>query len=353
MKLCPYCGKIIVPKALACKHCGEWLEDISGYLREKGSVYAHTDSISLSQSGFPSNGIGKNKHKSAQCVFCEHHVVLSEKETNDKKFICANCKKKNIFTNGNSDEVLRNIPVGWGWVLLTVYFAFAVNKYLETIDDVTQIMVTFSLSICVLLVVYFFFRRFILKKKYERKKSFGKIYTSSVASGFISTIVSVLFIFVFHLVYPYTGLQSDRIETSMKVKYFESKISKLSERQEEINGIISEPISGKSDGLRNSNLIDEYINLNNEEKKYLDSIYSVLEKSDYYSGDKENIRKLKEANLLINKIIAYKIMSARNLKYYYSYGNKNSLKAVKEINTEISKLSDEYSKKYKDIINVD
>ena len=42
-------------------------------------------------------------------------------------------------------------------------------------------------------------------------------------------------------------------------------------------------------------------------------------------------------------------MSARNLKSYYLTGDKKSLTAIRELNSEISNLSKEYSKNYMDI----
>ena len=89
--------------------------------------------------------------------------------------------------------------------------------------------------------------------------------------------------------------------------------------------------------------------MNNEEKSYADSIYQALGESDYYTSIDENKRKIKEANMLICKIIAYKNMSAQNLKNYYISGNENAYKAVQYLNSEISKLNEEYSVKYLDL----
>lgn len=348
MKLCPYCGKELTEQALACKYCGEWLEDISDYLEKKGSIYAHTDSVVLPPYELVKENNKFTKSKNPECVFCKSPAILNEKEIKEKEFICSDCGKKNIVTNGQIDEVLKNVPVGWGWVILTVYFALAVQKYLYTLDDALQMVITFSLSVFTLLFIYFVIRRVILKERYEKRNSFGKIYNASIMSGTLSTVGAMLFIFVLHFVYPLTGLQSDKKETNMKVMYFKSKINELSEKQKEINHIISEPIFSKEAAAKNSNLLDHYIYLNTEEKKYVDSIYNVLGQSDY-SDTGENKKKIKEANVLISKIIAYKIMSARNLKSYYLTGDKKSLTAIRELNSEISNLSKEYSKNYMDI----
>jgi hypothetical protein len=349
MKLCPYCGKALTEKALACKHCGEWLEDISDYLEKKGSVYAHTDSVSLqidenTGTSKRSSQLGKN-----QCVFCKSPANLNETEIKEKVFVCIECGKKNIVTNGQIDEVLRNVPVGWGWIVLTGCITIAIQKYLYMLDDILQIIVTSTLSVFILLLIYFLIRRFILKERYEKKKFFGKIYDASLISGTISMVGVALFIFVLHFAYPLTGLQSDRKETDLKIKYYKSIVSEISSKQKEINDVISKPISSKEEAAENTKLLDEYINLNNEEKKYVDSIYQTLGESNYYSGEKESKKKINEANILINKIIAHKIMSAQNLKSYYLSGNEKSLVAIRELNLEILALSKEYSKNYQDL----
>ncbi|MCX6164082.1 MAG: hypothetical protein NTU73_04355, partial [Ignavibacteriae bacterium] len=240
-------------------------------------------------------------------------------------------------------------PVGWGWIILTGYFAFAVQNYLNILDDTLQIILTSLLSVSILLFIYFLIRRFILKERYEKKNFFGKIYNASLVSGTVSTVGVVLFIFVLHFVYPFSGLQSDKKETNMKVIFYKSKINEISGKQKEINNIISKPLYDKEDAFKNTNLLDDFINLNSEEKKYVDSIYQALGESDYYTSVGENKKKIKEANILISKIIAYKTMSARNLKSYYITGDKKSLTAVRELNTEIADLSKEYSKNNMDI----
>ena len=75
--------------------------------------------------------------------------------------------------------------------------------------------------------------------------------------------------------------------------------------------------------------------------------------SDYYTGINDNKKKIKEANLLLNKIIAFKNLSAQNLKNYYINGDINALKSVHEINAEIANLNKEYSKNYKDLFLVE
>jgi len=349
MKLCPYCSKTLTEKALACKYCGEWLEDITDYLKNKGSIYADTDSMVI-----PIENSSESKHfppqkKKLSCFFCEFPVNLSESELKEKTFICPECGKKNIVTNGHIDEILRNVPIGWGWILLTAYYAFAIQKYLTALDDILQVTVTFSVSVILLLLTYFLLRRFILRERYVKKKFFGNIYNASLLSGTVSLVVVVLFIFFLHIVYPYTGLQSDKKETNMKVKYYKSRLFSISDKQKEITDIISKPVSGKKEAQVNLNLLDGYIKLNNEEKSYADSIYQTLGESDYYTSIDENKRKIKEANLLNSKIIAYKNMSAQNLKNYYISGNENSYKAVQELNSEIGKLNKEYSSRYLDL----
>jgi|WetSurMetagenome_2_1015567.scaffolds.fasta_scaffold19460_4 hypothetical protein len=350
MKICPYCGKEILEHALACKYCGEWLEDISNYLEAKGSVYAHADSVAPPPNKFPKNSDKSKVEKKPVCVFCENPASLNEKEKEEKVFICSNCGKKNFVTNGQVENVLKNIPIGWGWILLTGYFAIAVQKYLYTLDDALQMGVTFTLSVFILLSIYFFIRRYILKERYEKKKFFGHIYNASLMSGTVSSISVVLFIFILHFIYPYTGLQSDKKEIQSKIVQYDSKISELSEKQKKINDIISGPIFNKKDEANNIKLLDDYIKLNKEEKKYVDSIYSSFEESSFFSGTKENKRKIKEANLLISKIIAYKIMSAQNLKNYYLYGDKKAYETVGEINREIENLNKEYTLKFKDLL---
>jgi hypothetical protein len=352
MKLCPYCGKAIVKQALACKYCGEWLEDISGYLEKKGSVYAHTDSIIVPPPGKLSKDTNKLKsEKKVSCVFCENSVILDEKETEEKVFVCKECGKKNIVTNGNFKNAYGSVPIGWGWILLIGYFSIAIQKYLGTLDDTLQVVITFSLSIFILLLIYFFIRRVILESRYKKKKFFGKIYDASFISGAVSTVGVVLFVFLLHIIYPYTGLQSDKKETDSKIMYYNFQISKISEKQSEIDDIISKPIYREEEALKNVNFLDDYISLNNKEKNYVDSMYKALEESDYYSGKKENKKRVKEANILINKIIVYKIMSARNLKNYYLSGDKNAFKTVEEINIEIAKLNKEYSQKFKELMS--
>lgn len=349
MKLCPYCGKELTEHALACKHCGEWLEDISEYLEKKGSIYAHADSIILPPNELPIEKNKSSKSRKPQCVFCNYTPNLNENEINGKEFICSECGKKNKITNGEIDEVLKNVPVGWGWILLTLYFVLAVQKYLFTLDDALQMIITFSSSVFFLLLIYFVIRRILLKERFEKKNCFGTIYNASLISGTISTIGVVLFIFVMHFAYPLTGLKSDKKETNIKLMYYKSKISTISDRQKEINNIISKPFYDKNDAVKNTVLLDDYINLNGEEKKYIDSIYQILGESDYYTSIRDNKKKIKEANILISKIIAYKIMSARNLKSYYLTGDNNALTSVRELNTEISDLSKEYSKNYMEI----
>ena len=350
MKICPYCGKELVEKALACKYCGEWLSDISEYLEKKGSVYAHADSISIpSNKNVPQKNTGEVKRNSA-CVFCEATNVLTDDELKEKSYKCKSCGKKNTIYGGRIDDILKNIPVGWGWVLLTVYFAFSIQKYLNTLDDDLQTSITFGLSLIVLLVIYFVMRRFILKERFEKKHFFGNISGVSVISGTVSTICAVIFIFGFHFVYPYTGLQSDKKETNFKVLHYKTKINELSEKQKQIRELLDNPVYDKKESAKKSNMLDEYINLNNDEKKYADSIYSTLSDSEFYTKKNEGKKKIKEANLLVDKIIVYKIMSARNLKHFYLTGDHNALKAVEEINTEISKLNKEYASKYQDII---
>jgi|WetSurMetagenome_2_1015567.scaffolds.fasta_scaffold12144_2 hypothetical protein len=350
MKICPYCGKELVEQALACKYCGEWLEDISNYLEKKGSVYAHTDSVVLPLNNFSKDTDKSKPEKKVLCVFCENPADLDEKEKEKKIFICNNCGKKNFITDGHIDDILKNIPIGWGWILLTGYFVVAIQKYLNSLDDRLQIVITFSLSVIILLSIYFLIRRYILKERYEKKNFFGKINDASLISGVISTVGVVLFIFSLHIVYPFTGLQSDKKETQLKVRYYNSKINGISEKQKEITMEVSKPIYNKKDALGNIKLLDDYISLNNEEKKYTDSIYKSLEESNFFSGMKENKKKIKEANLLISKIIAFKIMSAQNLKSFYLSGDKKAFESVEEINSEIANLNKEYSSKYKNIL---
>jgi hypothetical protein len=350
MKLCPYCGKAVLEKALACKHCGEWLEDISDYLEKKGSVYAHSDSMSapIINTGGNSNQI--KKEKKLTCVFCEFPRTLDEDEIRAKEFVCGECKKKNFVTSDRIDDVIRNITAGWGWLLLTAYFVLAIQKYLFTLDDILQMAITFTLSLSLLLYLYFELRKYILKEKFRKKRFFGMIYGASLISGAVSTAGVVLFVFTLHLVYPYTGLQSDKRETNMKILYYKSQINKISEKQKEINDVISKPHTQEHEIKNKISLLDNYISLNNEEKKYIDSIYSTLGESDYYTGINENKKKIVEANLLINKIIAYKTMSAHNLKNYYMSGNENAFKAVQDLNKEIAALNKEYSAKYSDLM---
>ena len=224
MKLCPYCSKTLTDQALACKYCGEWLEDISDYLKNKGSIYADTDSMVIPPEKNSESKYYPRQKKKLSCVFCEFPVNLSEIELKEKTFICPECGKKNILTNGNTDEILRNVPVGWGWILLTAYFAIAMQKYLNTLDDILQMAVTFSVSVILLLFLYFQLRKFILKERYIKKNFLGNIYNASLMSGTLSLVVIVLFIFVLHIVYPYTGLQSDKKETNMKLKYYKSRL---------------------------------------------------------------------------------------------------------------------------------
>jgi hypothetical protein len=350
MKICPYCGKELVEHALACKYCGEWLEDISNYLEKKGSVYAHTDSVVPLLNNFSKDTDKSKVEKKVLCVFCKNPAELDEREKEKKIFICKNCRKKNFITNGNIDDVLKNVPVGWGWILLTGYFAIAIQKYLNSLDDGLQMVITFSLSIIFLLLTYFLIRRFVLKERYEKKNFFGNIYYASLMSGTVSSVGVVLFIFLLQIVYPFTGLQSDKKETQLKVRYYNSKINSISEKQKEITMEVSKPIYNKKDALDKIKLLDDYISLNNEEKKYSDSIYKSLEESNFFSGAKENKKKIKEANLLISKIIAYKIMSAQNLKSYYLSGDKKAFESVEEINSEIANLNKTYSSKYKNML---
>lgn len=348
MKLCPYCGKSIVKDALACKHCGQWLEDISGYLEQKGSIYAHTDSIELPQ-GNPSPD-KYSKNKKITCVFCGEPANPGENEIKEKSFVCLKCGKKNILTNGHSEDVLKNVPLGWGWILLAGYFIFAIQSYLNILDDNLQVILTFSLSVAFVLIIYFIVRRFILMERYEKKKFFGNIYDASIISGTVSTAGVILFIFVFHFAYPLTGLQSDRKETDSKISYYQSKIDELTQKQNEIYNIISEPPANKKDKQNYVSRIDELIHLKNDEKKYSDSIYILLVQSNFYSGDKINQKKIKEASLLMNKINSFKIMSAQNLKNYYLYGEKNSLKTIDELDKEIEDLNKLYVKNYQNLM---
>lgn len=350
MKLCPYCSKTLTDHALACKHCGEWLEDISDYLKEKGSIYADTDSMVIPPENISDSKITYSQKKNSVCVFCDFPINLNETETKEKSFICPECGKKNIITGRNIDDILRNIPVGWGWILLAACFTIAIQKYLTILDDILQMIVTFLVSIVFMLYTYFLSRRIILKERYVKKKFLGNIYNASLMSGIISTVGVVILIFCIHMVYPYTGLLSDKQETNSKIKYFSSKLFSISEKQKEITEIISKPVSGKSEAAKNLNLLDGYIKLNNEEKLYTDSIYKILGESDYYTGINDNNRKIREASLLMNKIITYKNMSAQNLKHYYLTGNENAYNAVEELNSEIAKLNKEYSSKYQDLI---
>jgi hypothetical protein len=352
MKLCPYCGKTLVKDALACKHCGEWLEDISDYLRMRGSVYAHTDSmvIPISDSKHISN---LQKEKKVSCVFCEFPKVLDEKEKSEKKYTCPECGKTNLVNGNHISDIMKNVPAGWGWLLLTAYFIFSIQKHIFTLDDELQMGITFFLSLLVLLSVYFSVRYYILKERFEKKRNLGKIYNASIISGVVSIIAVIAFAFALFFAYPYTGLQSDKKITNNRIYYYKTKISEISEKQKNINEIISKPIVDKNELAKNANLLDEYIKLNNEEKKYADSIYKVLEDSEYYTEKTENKKKIKDASLLVNKIIVYKVMSARNLKHFYQTGDKNALKAVEELNSEINKLNKEYSSKYQDLFAED
>ena len=85
MKLCPYCGKELIEHALACKYCGEWLEDISEYLEKKGSIYAYTDSVVLPPDELPKENNKFSKFQKPGCVFCKSPVILNEKEINEKR----------------------------------------------------------------------------------------------------------------------------------------------------------------------------------------------------------------------------------------------------------------------------
>jgi hypothetical protein len=344
MKLCPYCGKVLVKDALACKHCGEWLVDISDYLKKRGSIYADTDSMVIH-----SHESHHPKEKKVTCVFCEFQKTLDEKEKKEKKFTCSECGKKNLVNGNDISDVMENVPIGWGWVLLVIYFSFSIKKYLNTLDDELQMGITFGLSLVVLLLVYFSVRWYVLKERFEKKKNLGKIYNASIFSGVVSTIAVILFAFALYFIYPFTGLQTDKKITNSKVYYFRTKIDELSDKQKNISEIISKPVVSKNELAKNANLLDEYIKLNNEEKKYSDSIYRTLEDSEYYSGKINNKKKIKDANLLVNKIIVFKIMSAKNLKHYYQTGDNNALKAVEELNSEISKLNNEYSSKFQDL----
>lgn len=349
MKLCPYCGKNLTEQALACKHCGEWLEDISDYLKKKGSVYADQDSITIIPGNSNHSKSNHAQSKNVKCVFCEFPVILNESDLKEKSFICPECMKKNILTKSHINDVLRNIPAGWGWLLLSAYFAVAIYKYLATLEDFLQMFITFVASISLMLFIYFSLRTYVLKKRYIKKKSFGNIYNASILSGSVSILSVVLFIFILHYIYPYSGFQSDKNPTDRQIAYYQSKIKNLTDKQKEIIEIISKPETDKKKISDNFSLLDSYIKLNNEEKSYNDSIYIALGESNYYSGINENKRKIKEANLLINKITAYKNMSAQNLKHYYSSGNMNAYNVVQELNSEISKLSQEYSVKFQDL----
>lgn len=348
MKLCPYCGKTLVKDALACKHCGEWLVDISDYLKKRGSIYADTDSMVIH-----SHESHQPKERKVSCVFCEFPKILDEKEKNEKKYICPECGKKNLVNGNDISDVMENVPVGWGWLLLVAYFSFSIQKYIGTLDDELQMGITFGLSLAVLLLVYFSVRWYVLKERFEKKKNLGKIYSASIFSGVISTIAVVIFAFALYFIYPYTGLQTDKKITNTKLSYYRAKINELSDKQKSINEVISKPVSNKNEIAKNANLLDEYITLNNEEKKYTDSIYGALEESKYYTDKINNKKKIKDANLLINKIIVYKIMSAKNLKHYYHTGDNNALKAVNELNSEISKLNSEYNSKFQDLIMIE
>ena len=349
MKLCPYCSKTLTDQALACKYCGEWLEDISDYLIKKGSVYAGTDSMILPHNVPSAAEPTSNQEKNTSCVFCGFTSELNDTEYKEKNFTCKECGKVNMVTGRHIDDVMMNIKSGWGWIILTVYFSVAIQKYLFSLDDTRQIVITFSTSLASLLAVYFLTRNLILKERYLRKKSFGNLFNASLVSGAVSTVGAVMFVFLLHMVYPFSGLQSDRKETNMKVYYYKSKIKDISGKQKEITDAISKPVREKKEAAANVNLLETYIKLNNEEKLYADSIYTALGESDYYSGINENVRKLKEANLLTSKIITYKNMSAQNLKNYYLSGNENAFKTVQELNSEISKLSKEYNMKYNDL----
>lgn len=348
MKLCPYCGKTIVQQALACKHCGEWLEDISDYLVKRGSIYAHTDSMDVSYSTKPNH----HAEKKATCVFCESIKILNETEIKEKKFVCSDCGKKNLITGRYVEDILKNIPVGWGWLILTAYFIFSIQKYLDTLDDEIQMGITFGISLSVLLAIYFSTRWYLLKLRFIKKRNLNKIYNSSIISGFLSLIGSVIFIFGFHFAYPMTGLQSDKRFSDEKINYYIGKIAELSEKQKSMNEVISEPHLNKKEALKNSGLLDEYIILNNDEKKYTDSIFKTIEESEYYSDIITDKKKIKDANLVGNKIIVYRIMSARNLKHYFLTGDNNALNAVEELNSEIKKLSRDYVVKFEDLFNI-
>lgn len=348
MKLCPYCGKELVPNALACKHCGEWLADISDYLKKRGSIYAVTNSMVIN-SGTPK----KAEEKKANCAFCECQKVLTENESEEKKFICPECGKKNLVTGRYVEEILRNIPIGWGWLLLTLYFAFSIHKYLDTLEDDLRVIITFAVSLSVMLLIYFSTRWYLLKLRYIKRRKLDKIYDVSAISGIVSTIGVIAFVFAFHFVYPYTGLESDKKETDIRLNHFRSKIEELSDKQKNISDLISSPTYNKKDSDKNSNLLDEYIKLNKDEKLYIDSIYKTFEDSEYYSEKLTDKRKIKDANLLVNKIIVYKIMSAHNLKHFYRTGDNKALKAVEELNSEIAKLNNEYTSKFGELFSVD
>ncbi|MBI5404078.1 MAG: hypothetical protein HY959_11820 [Ignavibacteriae bacterium] len=349
MKLCPYCGKSIVRHALVCKHCGEWLEDISDYLVKRGSIYAHTDSMVINNS----SKANQPAEKKSNCVFCESEKVLSQKEILEKRYICSSCGKKNLITGKYVEDILRNIPIGWGWLILTAYFIFSIQRYIGTLDDEVQMGITFGLSLSVLLALYFSTRWYLLKIRFVKKRNLQKIYNASIASGFLSIIGSAFFIFAFHFAYPLTGLQTDKKFSDEKIFYFKAKISELAEKQKGLNEIISKPHFNKKESVKNSGLLDEYITLNNDEKKYTDSIFRTLEESEYYSEKISDKKKIKDANLVGNKIIVYRIMSARNLKHYYLTGDNNALKAVEELNSEIYKLTRDYSVKFEDLFNTD
>jgi len=350
MKICPYCSKTIVKDALACKHCGEWLVDISDYLEKRGSVYAHTDHISV-QSANPSSN--QPKEKKRDCIYCKSTKVLTENEKEEKQFICPDCGKKNQITSGDISDIVSSVPIGWGWAILIAYFTISIQKFLSTLDDELQTGITYGLSLIILLGIYFSSRWYLLKLRFEKKKSFGKVYDISAISGVLSTLGVVIFAFGFYFAYPYTGLQTDKKETNNRVLYLRSKINELTEKQKVISEIVSQPPANKKEAGKNASLLDEYINLHNDEKKYADSIYKTLEESSYYTEKIEDKKKIKDASLLVNKIIVYKIMSARNLKHFYLTGDNNALKAVQELNSEISKLNKEYTVKFNDLFIVD
>jgi hypothetical protein len=351
MELCPYCGKTIVKDAFACKHCGEWLKDISGYLEKKGSIYAHSDHIDVPD--LNTNKKIASEKKEVHCIFCGIPANPNEKEIQEKAFLCHNCGKKNILVNGKSDDILKNIPLGWGWLILSAYFIFAIQSYLNMLEDNVQAILTFTASFILLLSVYFLSRNFILGERYEKKKYFGNIYDASIISGTVSTAGVILFVFAFHFVYPFTGLQSDKFETNKRISFYKSKIDELILQQNELYNIISNSSDSKKAMMDNVNHLDNYIKLKNEEKKYTDSIYAALCESSFYSDNKDNKKKIKEAGLLMNKIITFKIMAAQNLKNYYIYGERNSRKTVDELDREIENLSKHYSRNYQDIMSVE